>query len=144
MLFISSWNLFSFFLSWNSGRVKKPSLIRNIGLVQNVWCNNLVNKQLQYTNCPISHKVKATKQLNLVRLYNITRQAFCFKNHAENKAGRLGILYLFLFLKKLCMSKTLKVCQLGFNLFQYSWTCHTIKTNRIKLDYEEICLVLNF
>ena len=40
-----------------------------------------------------------TRQGNLVRLQNITRKTFFFKNHAENEAGKL-IPDLFLFFKK--------------------------------------------
>ena len=37
----------------------------------------------------MSHEIKATKQKNLVRQKNVTREIFFLKNHAENKAGRL-------------------------------------------------------
>ena len=33
---------------------------------QQLWRHNLVNKQLQYTYCPISYEVKASRQWNLV------------------------------------------------------------------------------
>ena len=47
---------------------------------------------------PKSHKVKATRQQNLVNQQNITREIFFFKNYAENEAIRL-VPDLFLFLK---------------------------------------------
>ena len=54
------------FLSWLLGHVEKTVWLEREGWFQNSWRHNLVNKQLQYTYCPISHEVKATKQLNLV------------------------------------------------------------------------------
>ena len=36
--------------------------IRNIRLISKCRRHNLVNKQLQYTYCTISHEVKATRQ----------------------------------------------------------------------------------
>ena len=41
-------------------------LSRLFGHVRNSWRHNLVYKQSQYTYCPISQKVKATRQWNLV------------------------------------------------------------------------------
>ena len=55
---------------------------------------NKTSSLLQYTYCPISHEVKATRQLT-----GITRGILFFKNHAENEARRL-VSDLFLFLKK--------------------------------------------
>ena len=51
------------------------------GYFQNLIRHNLVNKQLQYTNHPISHEVKS--QTMKLKKY------FCAKNYAENEAGRL-------------------------------------------------------
>ena len=45
---------------------RENGLIRKIRLLQNSWRHNLVYKQLQYTYCLISHKVKVTRQWNLV------------------------------------------------------------------------------
>ena len=53
----------------------------------------MVNKQVQYTFCPISHVVKTKK------LGQLSREIFFFKNHVENKAGRL-VPDLFLLYKK--------------------------------------------
>ena len=52
-------------------------------------------KQLQYTCCPICHKVKTTRHWNLVNLQNITREIFFLKNYAENWAGRLVLDFVF-------------------------------------------------
>ena len=49
------------FLSGLFGHIKND-LIRNLYLVSNFMTSNLFNKQLQYTYCPIFHKVKATRQ----------------------------------------------------------------------------------
>ena len=38
---------------------------------------------MQYTYCPISHKVKEIRQWNLVSYYNITWETFSFKNHTK-------------------------------------------------------------
>ena len=45
----------------------KNVLIRKIRLISNLWRHSLIKKQLQYTYCPMSHEVKATRQWNLVR-----------------------------------------------------------------------------
>ena len=49
-------------------------------------CHNLVNRQIQYTNCPISHLVKTNRQWNLVSSQDITTEQFFCKNYAENEA----------------------------------------------------------
>ena len=54
------------FLSWLFGHAeKKTAWLEREGEFQNPWRHNLVNKQLQYTYCPISQEVKATRQWNL-------------------------------------------------------------------------------
>ena len=55
----SSQDISIFVLTFWSHR--KNVLIRNISLFQNSWRHNLFNKQLQYTYCPISLEVKATR-----------------------------------------------------------------------------------
>ena len=45
--------------------------------------------QLQYTYYPISHKVKVTRQWNLVNWLNVTTETFFFKNYTENEARKL-------------------------------------------------------
>ena len=45
---------------------RKKDLIRKIRLTSKCILHNLVDKQLQYTFCPISHEVKVTRQWNLV------------------------------------------------------------------------------
>ena len=47
------------FLSWLFRHVEKTTWLERQGSFQNVWRHNLVNKQWQYTYCPISHEVKA-------------------------------------------------------------------------------------
>ena len=62
--------------------------------------HNLVNKELQYTFCPISPEVKVTAGIEIwFDKRNIRRKIFFFKNQAENKAGRV-VPDLFLFLIK--------------------------------------------
>ena len=56
-------------------------LIRKIRLLSKFNTSQPVNKQLQYTNHPISHEVKS--QTMKLKKY------FCAKNYAENEAGRL-------------------------------------------------------
>ena len=50
-------------------------------------------------DCPISHEVEVTRQWKLVSSWNITREIFFFKIHAENEVGRL-VTNLFLKKKK--------------------------------------------
>ena len=54
-----------------------------------------------------------------------------FKNYAENEVGRL-VPDLFLLFKKALYEVKESGLQLSFNMFQYSSTWHTIKTNCIK------------
>ena len=67
------------FLSWLFNHVEKTawleqeyyrgwlsSLIRNIRLISKFMTFNLFRKQLQYIYCPIFHKVKTTRQRNLI------------------------------------------------------------------------------
>ena len=68
------------FLSWLSGHAEKGAWLEILGQFQNLWRQKLINRQLQYTYYPISHEVKATKQLNLVSYLNITRETFLFKS----------------------------------------------------------------
>ena len=52
----------------------------------------MVNKQLQYTYCPISHQVKATRQSSsdTMAIYsNITIETLFFKNYSENEPRTL-------------------------------------------------------
>ena len=53
-------------LSWLFGRVEETTWLEIYGWFQNLERRNLVNKQLQYTYCPISQEVKATRQWILV------------------------------------------------------------------------------
>ena len=54
------------FLSWLFGHAEKVARLERLGWFQNPWRYNLVNKQLQYTYCPISQEVKEKRQWNLV------------------------------------------------------------------------------
>ena len=48
------------FLSWVFGHMEKTAWLEIQGQFQNLWRHNLVNKQLQYTYCPIyTHIAKA-------------------------------------------------------------------------------------
>ena len=47
------------FLPWLFGQVEKNRLIRNIKLMSKFMKTQLASKQLQYSNCPIFHEVKA-------------------------------------------------------------------------------------
>ena len=54
------------FLSRTFGHAEKMVWLERQGWVESLSRHNLVNKQFQYTDCPISHEVKATRQVNLV------------------------------------------------------------------------------
>ena len=54
------------FLSRLFGHVEDGSIRKIRSDRQNPWRHDLVKKQLQYTYCPISQEVKATRQWNLV------------------------------------------------------------------------------
>ena len=46
------------FFSQLFSHVEKTAWLEKESEFQNLWCRRLVNKQLQYTYCPISHEVK--------------------------------------------------------------------------------------
>ena len=55
------------FLSWIFDHVQKMAWWETKSQFQNLWRQNLANKQLQYTCCPISQELKKIIQLlNLV------------------------------------------------------------------------------
>ena len=60
------------------GHVEKTAWLERESKVQNLWCHDLVNKQLQYTYYP--------KCGQLIE-YN---KIFFFKNHVDNETGRLA------------------------------------------------------
>ena len=66
------------FLSWRFGHVEKTAW-----LDQDLCCHNLVNKQLQYTYCPISQEVKATTQWNLLVIEYSMRSIFVKKSYTK-------------------------------------------------------------
>ena len=47
-------------LSWLIGHVEKKAWFERRRWIEVLWRHNLVNKQLQYTYCSISHEAKAT------------------------------------------------------------------------------------
>ena len=62
--------------------VGKTVWLERLGWMQNQWPHNLVNKQLQYTYCPISHEGKQTMKLGQLIEYNkrnIILQKLCRK-----------------------------------------------------------------
>ena len=54
---------------------RKNGLIRKVRLISKFIRHNLVNKQLQYAYCPISHEVKTIRQLNLVSLVKTVKNS---------------------------------------------------------------------
>ena len=68
MLFISSWKLFLFSIYLHFcldflGMGKKTASSERKEQFQNLWCHNLVNKQLKCSYIPISHEVKTTNSM---------------------------------------------------------------------------------
>ena len=81
------------------GPVGKTAWLERYDWFQNLWRHNLVKIQWKYTYYPISHEVKATTQWNLIKWKKIARETSSFKNHAENKVGKV-VPDLLLFFKK--------------------------------------------
>ena len=54
------------FLSWLLGHVEETAYLERQSQCQNLWRHSLVNTHYN-THCPVSYKVKATRQWNLVR-----------------------------------------------------------------------------
>ena len=54
---------------------------------------------------------------NMASYYNIIRETFFFKNHAENKSGRL-VPDLFLFFQKALFEVKASGLQLSFKIFR--------------------------
>ena len=68
--------------------------------------------------CPISHELKATRQLNMVRGQVIEYNKICFfKNFAKNEAERV-LPDLLLFFKKILDELIVSSLQLSFIIFQ--------------------------
>ena len=101
---------------------RKNGSIKKVRLISKLMTCNLVNKEVQYTYCPISHEVKATRQWNLVSWYTITRKHF-FKNHAENEAGK----------KNFKWGKS-KWSAAYFEYIQQPSTWHTTKTRKFRKE----------
>ena len=63
---------------------RKKLLIKKISLTSKLWSHNLLNKQLQYAHCSISHKVnKGNQTMKSCQLIEYSK-TFFFINHAEN------------------------------------------------------------
>ena len=92
---------------------RKNGFIRNIRLISKFMTSYLVNKDLQYTYCSISHKLKTTT----TKFGYLTRDIFFFKNYAENETGGL-VSDRFLFLKKALLKVKATDLQLGFIIFR--------------------------
>ena len=92
---------------------RKNGFIRNIRLISKFMTSYLVNKDLQYTYCSISHKLKTTT----TKFGQLTRDIFFFKNYAENEIGGL-VPDRFLFLKKALLKVKATDLQLGFIIFR--------------------------
>ena len=54
------------FLSWSFGHVEKTVWLEGEGLFQNLWLTSLLTNNYKNTYCPISHEIKAIRQLDLV------------------------------------------------------------------------------
>ena len=63
----------------------RKRLIREIWLILKLMTSQLVNKQLQYTFCIISHEVKATMKFGQLKEY--IKKFILFKNNVENGQG---------------------------------------------------------
>ena len=81
---------------WSCGR---NGLIKKIWLTWKFMTAQPGLQTITIHILPNTHKVKATRQWNLVNWQNITRKIVFFKNYAENEAGRL-VPDLFLFFEK--------------------------------------------
>ena len=64
-------------------------LIRNIRLILKFRRHNVLNKQLQYTYCPISQEVKGNQTMKFGQLIEITLGTFLLKNHTQNVSNKL-------------------------------------------------------
>ena len=112
---------------------------------QNLWHHSLVNKQLQYTYCQISQKVKTTRQRNLVCQQNKMRKIFFIKKYKVNQVGRL-VPNHFLFIRRALYEVKRRDMQLTFNLFRWPSTWYIMEINCLKLQTidPEISSVLIF
>ena len=83
------------FLYWFFDHTEKTAWLGTSSYFQNLWFYNLVNKQLQWTHCPIKSKGNQTKKFSQSIEYN--KRIIFLQNHAGNKAERLvpGVILLF-------------------------------------------------
>ena len=145
MFFISTEKFFSFsrysnlcldfLITWKSG------LIRRIRLISK-FVTSQPGKQTIAIH--ILFNISRSKG-NQTMKWNIRKQIFSFKNHAENEAGTI-VPYLFLFFEKALYEAKSSGVQLSQNLFQQPSTFNSIKTNCMKLQTTdpEICSILIF
>ena len=75
------------FLYWFFGHTEKTAWLETSSYFQNLWLYNLVNKQLQWTHCPIKSKGNQTKKFGQSIEYN--KRIIFLQNHAGNKVERL-------------------------------------------------------
>ena len=67
---------------------------------------------------PKISQVKETRQRNLISWWTTVREIFSFKNHADNKAGRLVPHLFSLSFKKTLYEVKASGLQLSFNIFR--------------------------
>ena len=70
--------------------------------------------------------------MNFGQVIEYNREIFFFKNYAENESGEL-VSELFLFFEKPIYEVKASYLNVNFNIFRYSSTLQTIKTNCVKL-----------
>ena len=80
---------------------RRNGFIRRIGLVLKFVTSQPGSQTIQYTYHATCHKVKATRQWNLVSKLNVTRRFFLSRNHVEIEAEGLVPDFFLFFLKKL-------------------------------------------
>ena len=83
--------------------------------------------------------------MKLGQLIEYNKRNFFFKNHTENKTGRL-IPDLFLFFKRALYKIKASHLQLSFNIFRQFSACDTIKKSCLKLYIidPEVCSIFIF
>ena len=92
--------------------------------------------------CPVSHKLKATRQLNIVRGQVIEYDRLFFKNFVKNEAKRV-LPDLFLFFKKALYELSVSGLQLSFIILQQSSSWYIIKNKLYKtLNYQSRDIII--
>ena len=88
------------FLYWLFGHLEKTDWLERPYSFENLWRHNLVNKQWNFASS-----------------WNISRELFFFKNHAQNEVGRLVLDLFLLFKKALNEVKASGLQVICFNIF---------------------------